>query len=108
MDEKIINGAQVPRAGRLYSVGCLPLLVAWLLLDLICRAIIWGVASLFGKEVPVWSTAVRGTAYAILIPLGAIFTAALIWMLYMHVSEWVGNMFRKDKANKKIENQRKD
>lgn len=107
MDEKIINDVQMSRAGKIYSVGCLPLLLAWLLLDLICRAIIWGVASLFGKEVPVWSTAVRCTAYAILIPLGAIFTATLIWMLYMQVSEWVGNIFRKEK-NKKIENQRKD
>jgi hypothetical protein len=106
MREKIINEAEVSRAGKIYSVGCLPILLAWLLLDLICRAIIWGIASLFGKEVPVWSTAVRGTAYAILILLGAIFAAALIWMLYVHVSEWVGSIFHKDKKNKGSENQK--
>ena len=95
-------------AGKLYSVGCLPFLLAWLLLDLICRAIIWGISSLFGKEVPVWSTAVQGTAYASVIPLGAIFTATLIWILYVYISECISNFFRKDKEGKKIETQRKD
>ena len=106
MNEKSINEMQVPRAGKIYSVGCLPLLVAWLLLDLICRAIIWGVASLFGKEVPVWSTAVRCTAYTILIPLGAILTAALIWMLYEYVSEYISKFFRKYKKRKGSEKQK--
>ena len=83
-------------AGKLYSVGCLPLLIAWLLLDLICKAILWGIFSLFGEDLPVWSMAVRGTAYAILIPLGVIFIATLIWILYVYISERISKFFRKD------------
>ena len=102
MDKKHIT-----KGGRFYGVGCLPLLVAWLLLDLIGKTMIWGIASLCGKEVPGLATVIKWTAYSVFIPLGAIFTATLIWMLYMHVSEWVGNMFRKEE-NKKIEDQRED
>ena len=94
-------------AGKLYSVGCLPLLIAWLLLDLICKAILCGIFALFDKDLPVWSTAVRGTAYAILIPLGAVFSATLMGMLYLHISDCISNFFRKDKKGKKIENQEK-
>ena len=94
-------------AGKLYSVGCLPLLIAWLLLDLICKAFLCGIFALFDKDLPVWSTAVRGTAYAILIPLGAVFSATLMWMLYLHISDCISNFFRKDKKGKKIENQEK-
>ena len=92
-------------AGKLYSVGCLPLLIAWLLLDLICKAILCGIFALFDKDLPVWSTAVRGTAYAILIPLGAVFSATLMWMLYLHISDCISNFFRKDKKGKEIANQ---
>ena len=109
MSEKAMNEtSSVPRAGKVYGGGCLPLLVAWFLFDLICRAIIWGIATLFGKNVPVWSTAVRHTAYAILIPLGAILIALLIWVSYVYVSEFVGGFFRKHQKNKRVENQRKD
>ena len=104
---KTRNTRPAPGAGKLYSVGCLPLLIAWLLLDLIGRTILWGIFALFDKDLPVWSTAVQGTAYAILIPLGVIFTATLIWMLYLHISDCISNFFRKDKKGKKIENQEK-
>ena len=87
-------------AGKLYSVGCLPLLIAWLLLDLICKAILWGIFSLFGEDLPVWSMAIRGTAYAILIPLGVIFIATLIWILYVYISERTSNIFRRGSKDK--------
>ncbi len=105
---KDMNTRPASDAGKLYSTGCLPLLIGWLLLDLICRAILWGIFSLFGKDLPVWSTAVRGTAYAILIPLGVILIATLVWILYVYISECISNFFRKDMKEKKIETQRKN
>ena len=105
---KDTNTRPASGAGKLYSAGCLPLLIGWLLLDLICRAILWGIFSLFGKDLPVWSTAVRGTAYAILIPLGVILIATLVWILYVYISECISNFFRKDMKEKKIETQRKN
>ena len=38
-------------ARRVYGAGCLPIILAWFLLDLIGKAIIWGVASLFGVQI---------------------------------------------------------
>ncbi len=102
MDEKHIS-----KEYRFYGAGCLPLLVAWLLLDLIGKTIIWGVASLCGKEVPGLATVIKWTAYSIFIPLGAIFLAVFIWVLYGHISECISKFFRKEE-NKKIEDQGKD
>ena len=107
MDENNIT-----KGGRFYSVGCLTILFAWLLLDLIGKTIILGIASLCGKEVPVLATAVKWTAYSIFIPLGAILLAVLIWILYVYISERISNFFRKEEEkeneNKKIEDQGKD
>ena len=74
-----------PDAGRIYSVGCLPIILAWFLLDLIGKAVIWGVASLFGVQfAPTWpkivlvgSLAVIGLPIAVLI----VFCLALIVVL---------------------------
>ena len=92
---------------RFYSAGCLPLLVAWLLLDLIGKTLIWGIAALCGKEVPGLATVIKWMAYSIFIPLGAIFLAVFIWILYVYISECISKFFRKEET-KKIEDQRKD
>ena len=55
MARNVITNRQAspaPDAGRIYSVGCLPLLLVWFLVDLIGKAIIFGIASLFGKPMP--------------------------------------------------------
>lgn len=98
MDEKITR-----KTGKLYSVGCLPLLPLiplLLLVDLICKAIVWGIASLFGVQIPALAIAIKWMAYVIFIPLRAIFIATLIWMLYAFISERIGNLFRKGKKDK--------
>ena len=87
-------------AGKLYSVGCLPLLIGWFLLDLIGKTIIYGIASLFGKPMPTLAIVIKWTACAIFIPLGAIFIATLIWILYVFISEHIGNFFRKGSKDK--------
>ena len=87
-------------AGKLYSVGCLPLLFVWFLVDLIGKAFIWGVASLFGQPMPSLAMVVKWTAYAIFIPLGAILIVTLIWIVYVHISERIGNFFRKRSKDK--------
>ena len=87
-------------AGKLYSAGCLPLLVAWFLLDLIGKSIICGIASLFGKPMPTLAIVIKWTAYSIFTPLGAIFIATLIWILYAFISERIGNFFRKGSKDK--------
>ena len=93
--------------GKVYGVGCLPFLFVWLLLDLIGKAIIWGIASLFGKKMPPFSTAMQWTAWAILIPLAGFCIAILVFYLYLIIADLVDE-FRKCKKNKAIEDQRKD
>ena len=91
-------------------VGCLsllPLLPLLLLVDLIGKAIIWGIASLFGKKMPPFSTAMQCTAWAILIPLAGICIAILVFWLYLIIADLVDE-FRKGKKKKAIEDQRKD
>ena len=87
-------------AGKLYGVGCLPLLVAWFLLDLIGKTIIYGIASLFGKPMPSLAMVIKWTAYSIFIPLGAVFIATLIWILYVSISERISDLFQKGKKDK--------
>ena len=87
-------------AGKLYGVGCLPLLVAWFLLDLIGKTIIYGIASLFGKPMPSLAMVIKWTAYSIFIPLGAVFIATLIWILYVFISERISDLFQKGKKDK--------
>ena len=88
------------KTGKLYSAGCLPLLVAWFLLDLIGKSIIYGIAALFGKPMPTLSIVIKWTAYSIFIPLGAIFIATLIWILYVYISERTSNIFRRGPKDK--------
>ena len=87
-------------AGKLYSVGCLPLLIGWFLFDLIGKTIIYGIASLFGKPMPTLAMVIKWTAYSIFIPLGAVFIATLIWILYVFISERISNLFQKGKKDK--------
>ena len=89
-----------PGAGRCYGVGCLSLLFVWFLIDLVCKAVFWGIASLFGVRTPALSKVVLCSAWAVLIPLGAIFIATLVWILYVYISECISNFFRKDKKEK--------
>ena len=79
-------------SGKLYGVGCLPLLVAWFLLDLIGKTIIYGIASLFGKPMPTLAMVIKWTAYSI---------ATLIWILYVFISERISDLFQKGKKDKK-------
>jgi len=90
------------------TVGCLPLLFAWFLLDLIGKAVIWGIAALCGKEVPGLATVVKCSASAILIPLIAIYIAIFIYWLYLIISDFVSNVFHKGKKTKEIEDQRNE
>ena len=87
-------------AGKLYSVGCLPILLVFLLIDLIGKAIVWGIASLFGKPMPTLAMVIKWTAYSIFIPLGAVFIATLIWILYVFISERISDLFQKGKKDK--------
>ena len=66
------NTCPASGAGKLYSVGCLPLLLVWFLVDLIGKAIIFGIASLFGKPMPSLAMVIKWTACAIFIPLATI------------------------------------
>ena len=56
------NTCPASGAGKLYSVGCLPLLLVWFLVDLIGKAIIFGIASLFGKPMPSLAMVIKWTA----------------------------------------------
>ena len=99
------NGTRHPAsgAGARNSVGCLsflPLLPLLLLVDLIGKAIIWGIASLFGVQMPGLAMTIKLMAYVIFIPLGAVIAATLIWMLYQAVLDFSRNIFRKGKKEK--------
>ena len=94
-----------PGAGKVYGVGCLPLLFAWLLLDLIGKAIIWGIASLFGKKMPPFPMAMQCTAWAISISLAGIFIAILVFWLYLIIADLVDE-FRKGKKDREHGNER--
>ena len=93
--------------GKLYSVGCLPILIGWFLFDLIGKTIIYGIASLFGKPMPTLAMVIKWTAYSIFIPLGVIFIAILIWILYVFISERISNLFQKGKKDKEDKKDKK-
>jgi phosphate/sulfate permease len=95
------------REGGMKS-GCLPILVAWFLIDLIGKAIICGIAALCGKEVPGLATVVKCSASAILTPLIAIYIAIAIYWAYLIISDLVSNILHKGKKTKEIEDQRMD
>ena len=102
----------VTKGGKSIDAGCLPILFVLLLIDLIGKALIWGIASLCGKEVPGLAMVVKTMAYVIFIPLGAIFLVMLIGTLYHAAVDFVRKIFCKDKEkgneNKETEDQRKD
>jgi hypothetical protein len=87
-------------AGKLYSVGCLPIILVWFLLDLIGKAIIWGVASLCGMQIPPLPKAVQAMALGLLTPLGIICIAIIGCLLYSIVADYLGNIFGKGKKDK--------
>ena len=96
------QGTQHPASGASArnSVGCLfllPLLPLLLLVDLVGKTIIWGIASLFGVQMPALAITIKWMAYVIFIPLGAVIAAALIWMLFQSVLDFARKIFRKDK-----------
>ena len=78
--------------------GCLPIILAWFLLDLIGKALIWGVASLFGVQfAPTWPKIVFVGALA---TVGLPIVAIIVFWLYLIVSDFVCKIFRKDKKGK--------
>ena len=81
--------------------GCLPFILGWFLLDLIGKAIICGIASLFGKEIPALSTVVKCAALEILAPLGIICIVIIGIPLYLIVSDFLSGIFGKGKKDKK-------
>ena len=87
-------------AGKVYSVGCLPFLLTWFLLDLIGKTIIWGVASLFGLQIPPLSKFFQAMAFGVLAPLGTICIAIFLFWTYLIASDLVRKIFRKDKNDK--------
>ena len=85
--------------------GCLPIILAWFLLDLIGKAIIWGFAALFGKEIPALSNVVQGMVLGFLAPLGIICIAIIGFWLYLIVSDFLSNIFGKGKRDKENDNE---
>ena len=87
-----------PDAGRIYSVGCLPIILAWFLLDLIGKAVIWSVASLFDVQfAPTWPKIVLvGSLATVGLPVIAI----IVFWLYLIISDFVCKIFHKDKKGK--------
>ncbi len=94
------QASSAPDAGRIYSVGCLPIILVWFLLDLIGKAIIWGVAALFGKEIPALSNVVQGVVLGFLAPLGIICIAIIGFWVYCFISDLVCAIFRKRKKDR--------
>ena len=92
------EASPAPGAGRAYSVGCLPLLLAWFLLDIIGKAIIWGIASIFGVQLaPTWPKILLvGSLATIGMPIAAI----IVFWLYLIISDFVHKIFRKVKKGK--------
>lgn len=80
--------------------GCLPIILAWFLLDLIGKAIIWGFAALFGKEIPALSNVVQGMALGFLAPLGIICIAIIGFWLYLIAADFLNGILGKGKKDK--------
>ena len=103
MARNVITNRQAspaPDVGRIYSVGCLPIILVWFLLDLIGKAIIWGVASLCGMQIPPLPKAVQAMALGLLTPLGIICIAIIGFWLYCLISDLVCAIFRKRKKDR--------
>ena len=79
---------------------CLPIILAWFLLDLIGKAIIWGFAALFGKEIPALSNVVQGMALGVLAPLGIICIALIGFWLYLIAADLLNGILGKGKKDK--------
>ena len=80
--------------------GCLHIILVWFLLDLIGKAIIWGFAALFGKEIPALSNVVQGVALGLLAPLGIICIAIIGFGLYLIVADFLNGILGKGKKDK--------
>ena len=99
------QASPAPDAGRIYSVGCLPIILVWFLLDLIGKAIIWGVASLCGMQIPPLPKVVQAMAWGFLAPLGIICIAIIGFWLYLIVLVFLSNIFGKGKRDKENDNE---
>ena len=95
-----------PGAGKVYSVGCLPIILAWFLLDLIGKAILWGIASLCGVQIPPLPKVVQAMAWGVLASLGIICIAIFVFWLYLITSDFVHTVFHKGKTDKENGNER--
>ena len=80
--------------------GCLHIILVWFLLDLIGKALIWGVASLFGEEIPALSNVVQGMALGVLAPLGIICIAIIGFGLYLIAADFLNGILSKGKKDK--------
>ena len=87
-----------PDAGRIYSVGCLPIILAWFLLDLIGKAVIWGVASLFGVQfAPTWPKILLVGSLAV---IGLPIAVLIVFWLYLITSDFAYKIFHRGKKGK--------
>ena len=85
-------------ARRVYGAGCLPIILAWFLLDLIGKAIIWGVASLFGVQfAPDWPKIIFVGSLAV---VGLPIVVIIVFWLDLIISDFVCKIFCKDKKGK--------
>ena len=88
------------------STGCLSLLFAWFLLDMTVKAIFWGVASIFGVQIPPLSKVVQVMLCGFLAPFGIIGLAIIGYLLYLFVSDFLSGVFGKNKKDKENDNER--
>ena len=78
--------------------GCLSFILAWFLLDLIGKAIIWGVASLFGVQfAPTWPKVILVGSLAV---VGLPIVVTIVFWLYLITSDLVHKIFHRDKKGK--------
>ncbi len=94
------QASPAPGAGRVYSAGCLHILLVWFLLDIIGKLIIWGVAAIFGVQTPPLSKAIQVMFLGFLAPLGIICIAIIGYFLYFAVSDFLSSVFGKNKKDK--------
>ena len=101
MAENVAENRQTspaPDVGRIYSVGCLPIILAWFLLDLIGKAVIWSVASLFDVQfAPTWPKIVLVGSLAV---IGLPIAVLIVFWLYLITSDLVHKIFHRDKKGK--------
>ena len=78
--------------------GCLHIILVWFLLDLIGKAVIWGVASLFGVQfAPTWPKIVLVGSLAV---IGLPIAVLIVFWLYLIISDFAYKIFHRDKKGK--------